>query len=90
MKALLCREPASVQPTPSLLRSIPNDRVALRERRTRRDPLFIFKFAASHYALRKRNEKTVMTAKNWRADDQGMEKNTESGPGDRKSLDCFV
>jgi len=53
-------------------------------------PLFIFGFAASHYALRKRNEKTVMTAKNWRADDQGMEKNTESGPGDRKSLDCFV
>ena len=52
--------------------------------------MFIFKFAASHYALRKRNEKTVMTAKNWRADDQGMEKNTESGPGDRKSLDCFV
>ena len=90
MKALLCREPASVQPTPSLLRSIPNDRVALRERRTRRDPLFIFGFAASHYALRKRNEKTVMTAKNWRADDQGMERNNESGPGDRKSLDRFV
>jgi hypothetical protein len=71
MKALLCREPASVQPTPSLLRSIPNDRVALRERRTRRDPLFIFGFAASHYALRKRNEKTVMTAKkSWRESSQ--------------------
>jgi hypothetical protein len=33
--------------------------------------LFIFGFAASHYALRKRNEKTVMTAKkSWRESSQ--------------------
>jgi len=32
---------------------------------------FIFGFAASHYALRKRNEKTVMTAKkSWRESSQ--------------------